>query len=115
MDAAPVLEASEEVFDPVSLSVEDGIVGKAPLVVAVRGNAGSDPAGTEGLSEPVAVIGPVGEQDGSVRQIRSQNPGADMIVALTFGEEQAQGSTPPIAQDVQLGRQPTPTASDSAG
>ena len=115
VDASPVLEASEEVFDSVALSVEDGVVGESSLVVAVRGDAGRDAAVVEGLTEPVAVIGAIGEQDGRLGQVRRQGPGADVIVALSFGEEQAQGSPPTIAQDVQFAGQPAPAASDSAG
>lgn len=98
-----------------ALSVEDGVVGEPSLVVAVRGDAGRDAAVVEGLTEPVAVIGAIGEQDGRLGQVRRQGPGADVIVALSFGEEQAQGSPPTIAQDVQFAGQPAPAASDSAG
>ena len=115
MDASPVFEASEEIFDPVSLAIEDGVVGKTAFVVAVRGNAVGDAAGVEGLAEPVAVIGAIGEQDGGLGQVRGQGPGADVIVALSFGEEQAQGSSPAIAQDVQLAGQAASAPSDSAG
>ncbi len=98
-----------------SLAVEDGIVGKASFVVAVRGDAGRDASGVEGLAEPVAVIGPIGEQDGRLGQVGRQSPGTDMIVALAFGEKQAQGSSPAIAQDVQLAGQAASAPPDSAG
>ena len=115
VDTPPVFEASEEVFDPVPLPVEGGVVGKASLVVAVRGDACGDAASIEGLSEPVTVIGSIGEQDGCLGQVGGQGPGADMVVALPFGEKEAQGATPAIAQHVQLAGQAAPAASDSAG
>ena len=115
MDASPVFEASEEIFDPVSLAIEDGVVGKTAFVVAVRGNAVGDAASVEGLAEPVTVVGPIGEQDSRVGQARCQGPGPDVVVALSFGEEEAQGAAPAIAQDVQLAGQAAPASSDSAG
>ena len=115
MDASPVFEASEEIFDPVSLSVEDGIVREAAFVVAMGRDAGGDAACVEGLAEPVAVVGPIGEQDSRVGQARCQGPGPDVVVALSFGEEEAQGAAPAIAQDVQLAGQAASAPSDSAG
>lgn len=115
VDTAPVLEPGEEVFDPVPLAVEDWIVREASLVVAMGGDAGGDASGVEGLPEPVAVIGAIGEQDGGLGQVRCQSPGADMVVALTFGEQETQRTPPAITQDVQLAGQAAPAASDSAG
>ncbi len=77
-----------------SLPVEDGIVGKAAFVVAMGGDACGDASGVEGLAEPVTVIGAIGEQDGRLGQVRRQGLGTDMVVALSFGEEQAQGGAP---------------------
>jgi hypothetical protein len=114
VDASPVFESSEHVLDAVPLSIEHGIVGQAGLAFCVRRDAGHDPALVEGFAEPVAVIGSIGEQDVSLGQQGFQCLGANMIVALAFGEMKPQGAAATIAHDMELGRQPASAAPDTS-
>lgn len=60
--APPVLDASEDIFDLVSLAVEVFVIGKLDLTVAHRRDARIDTALDEGVAETVAVIASVADQ-----------------------------------------------------
>ena len=62
VDAPPIFEASEHVFDLVALSVEDGVIGDGDLPIGFRGNTGGDAALCEGGAEPIGVVALVGEK-----------------------------------------------------
>ena len=59
VDASPVLEFAEHVFDSVALFVEDGVVGDRGSAVRFGGDAGGDFAVRERLTEPIGVIVPI--------------------------------------------------------
>ena len=67
VDAPPVFEACEHVFDPVALPVEDGIVFVPCAVLGVRRNARCDAPFGQRLSEGRGTVGPVGEQEAGGR------------------------------------------------
>ena len=52
VDAAPVLEASEEIFDFVALPIEVFVVAILDFVAAMRRDAGGDASLGEGFAEP---------------------------------------------------------------
>jgi hypothetical protein len=56
VDAPPVFEAAEHVFDSVALFVKDGVIRDRDLPVGFRGDAGGDAALGEGGAEPVGVV-----------------------------------------------------------
>ena len=58
MDAPPVFEAREHVFDLVALFVEDGVMRDRGFAVGFGRNAGGDAALGEGGAEPVGVVNP---------------------------------------------------------
>ena len=62
MDAAPVLEPAEHVFDLVALMVEDFIVVDLDFAVGLWRNARRNRASGEGLAKPFCVITLVAKQ-----------------------------------------------------
>ena len=62
VDAPPIFEPAEHVFDLVTLLVEDGVMGDRDLPVGFRGNAGFHAPLGEGCAEPVGVVTLVGQQ-----------------------------------------------------
>jgi hypothetical protein len=62
VDAPPIFDAPEHVFDFVALLVEDGIIGDGDLPVGFRGDAGGDATLCEGGAEPIGVVALVGEE-----------------------------------------------------
>ena len=56
VDAAPIFEPPEHVFDSVTLFVEDGVVGDGDLSIGFRGDAGGEAALCEGGAEPIGVV-----------------------------------------------------------
>jgi hypothetical protein len=62
MDAPPVFEPSEHVFDFVALFVEDGVLGDGDLPIGFRGDADGDAALCESGAQPIGVIAFVGEK-----------------------------------------------------
>ena len=61
VDAPPVFEAPEHVFDSVALFVEDGVMRNRGFAVGFRRDAGGDAALGEGGAEPVGIVTLVGE------------------------------------------------------
>ena len=62
MDAAPVLEFAEHVLDPMTLAIEGRVVRDRDFTVGLRRDAGDDATLGQGVTEPVGIIAPVGEQ-----------------------------------------------------
>ena len=56
VDAPPVFEAPEHVFDLMALFVEDGVMRDRGFAVGFGRNAGGDAALGEGGAEPVGVV-----------------------------------------------------------
>src|SRR5271156_5866373 len=56
VDAPPIFEATKHVFDPVTLFVEDGVIGDGDLPIGFRGDAGGEAALGEGSAEPIGVV-----------------------------------------------------------
>ena len=90
-DAPPVLEFSEHAFDLVSLAIEGfatGVFGFAPLM---GWDAGLYAFCRERVSELIAVITFVANENGGLRQGRKDQPCALVVVHLPLGEQQNQG------------------------
>ena len=64
VDAAPVLESAEHVFDLVALFIEDGVMGDRELAVGFRGDAGFEATLGKGCAQPIGVVAFVGEERG---------------------------------------------------
>ncbi len=62
VDAPPVLESAEHVFDLVALAIERIVVLDWDLAVELGGYAGGNAPGGDGLAEPVGVVTSVAEQ-----------------------------------------------------
>ena len=62
VDAAPIFESPEHVFDFVALLVEEGVIGDRDLPIGFRGDAGGDAALCEGGAEPIGIVALVGEK-----------------------------------------------------
>ena len=69
MDAPPVFDSPEHVFDFVALFVEDGVIGDHGSAVGFRRNAGCDAALGEGGAEPIGVVTLVGQELGMAGNI----------------------------------------------
>jgi hypothetical protein len=69
MDAPPVFDSPEHVFDFVALFVEDGVTGDRGFPVGFRRNAGCDAALGEGGAEPIGVVTLVGQELGMAGSI----------------------------------------------
>lgn len=61
-DPSPVLDAGEEVLDPVALLVEFAIVARGVPAPAPGRDAGGNPLVLKGLEEPVGIIALVGQE-----------------------------------------------------
>jgi hypothetical protein len=90
VDAPPIFEASEHVFDPVTLPVEDGIVFVLCAVPGVRRDARGDTSLGQRLPEGGGTVGPIGEQEAGGRQVLKDSSGGLMIVGLSLGQVQEQ-------------------------
>lgn len=115
VDASPVLEACEHVFDAVALPEEDRVIGILYLAKRMRRDAGVDTALGEGLAEPTAVIGPIAKQDAALGHGGHDRFGTLMVVALAFGEMEPKRTPPAIADHMELGRQAAPATPDTSG
>ena len=62
VDAPPIFEPCEHVFDFVALLVEDGVKGDGDLPIGFRRDADGDAALCEGGAEPIRVVALVGEK-----------------------------------------------------
>ncbi len=62
VDAPPVFETAERVFDFVALFLEQGVIGDRDFAVGFGRNAGGDVALGEGGAEPVGVVTLVGQE-----------------------------------------------------
>jgi hypothetical protein len=61
VDAPPIFEPSEHVFDFVALLVEEGVIGDGDLPIGFRRDADGDAALCQGGAEPIRVVALVGE------------------------------------------------------
>jgi hypothetical protein len=62
VDATPIFEAPEHVFDLVALLIEEGVIGDGDLPIGFRGDAGGDAALCQGGAEPIGVVALVGKK-----------------------------------------------------
>ena len=103
--ATPVFQSAERVLDPVTLPIEDLVVGQGDLPVSGRWNAGLDSTVAQPFPEPVAVVSAIAEQLARRREHREQEGGALVVVHLPFGEHHNDRPTVSVADRVELGVQ----------
>ena len=115
VDAAPILEACEQVLDLVALAVEDRIVGVLDAVAGMGRNAGCDAALDECLSEGDGAEGSVGQHVAGWRQVLDHCGSGLVIIDLPFAQMQQQRASLAIADHLQLGGQAASAASDTSG
>jgi hypothetical protein len=115
MDASPVLDAAEHVFDFVSLPVEELVVFDGLFSVRLWGNAGLDTLDGEGVAEPVGVVTFVAEQGFGAGKGVEHKGGPFEITQLSLCEQQDKRPSPPIADGVEFGVQPAFSAPDTLG
>ena len=88
-DAAPVLEATEGILDPVALAVEDGVVGDGHLAVGLGGEAGGDALVGERPAEPVGIGAAVGRERPGLGQRGQHRPGTRVVAGLAGRQDPA--------------------------
>lgn len=95
MDASPILDPTEHVFDFVALFVEDLVVVDLDFPVGFWGDARGDIALGESLAEPVGVITLVTEQDLGFGELVDHQGGPLIVAHLALAEQHDQ--RPPLA------------------
>ena len=83
--------------------------------VGFRWDAGLDLPICKGVSQPVGIVAPVGQERLRRGQAREQRRGAGVVTDLACGQKQAAGATFAVADSVQFRVQPTLGASDMPG
>ena len=102
VDASPVLDFGEQVFDQVPLFVDRFVVVILDLAVGFWRDAGGDAARGQSAAEPVAVIAFIAQQFlGAWQGIEQQNS-ALMVAHLSFGEHHYDGPPFAVADCMQL-------------
>src|SRR3569623_1597895 len=87
VDAPPVLEPAERIFDLVPLAIENAVMFDRLCAVGPRWDAGRDTPGRERLAEPVGVVALVAKQLLRGWQ-RIDHQGRALIIAhLAFAEQ----------------------------
>ena len=114
-DAPPVLEFPEHAFDLVSLVIEGFAIGVFSFTSLTGWDAGLHAFCCECVSELIAVIPFVANENGGLRQGRKDQLCALVVIHLPLGEQQNQGQAVLIHHGVKLGIQTTPGAPDTAG
>ena len=115
VDAAPVLEACEEVLDLVSLPIQDWVVAVLDAVLSVRRDARGNTTLLECVAEGDGTVGPVGEQMAGWGQVLEQCCGTPVVAGLALHQIQQQRAPLAIADHLQLGGQAASAASDTSG
>lgn len=85
VDAPPVFEFAEHVFDLVPLSVECLIVGNLDFPVYSWGDTGFDAALAQGIAEPVGIVTLVSQERLGRGQRRQQGRRTGVIADLACG------------------------------
>ena len=112
MDAAPVLEACEQVLDPVALAIEDRIIAVPDPMLGMGWNAGGDAALDERLAEGGGTVGSVGQQGVGGRQVFDHCGSGLVIIGLPLAQMQQQRASLAIADHLQLAGR---TGADGSG
>lgn len=115
MDAAPVLQACEEVLYPMALAVEDRIVVVLDAMARMWRDARCDAAFCERLAQGGGTVGTVGQQVFGWRQGFDHCGSGLVIIGLPFAQMQQQRASLAIADHLQLGGQAASAASDTSG
>ena len=90
-DAPPVLEFSEHAFDLVSLTIEGFAIGVFGFTPLTGWDTGLHVFRRERLSERIAVIAFVANENGGLRQGRKDQLCALVVIHLSLCEQQNQG------------------------
>jgi hypothetical protein len=101
-DATPVLEAREQVLDPVTLLVEFPVVAGGGLAPAPGRDAGGNSRVLKGLAEPVGIVALVGQERPCGQESIQQGRRTSRVPHLAGRQEEGQRPTQPAAAHVQL-------------
>ena len=115
VDAAPVLDAAEHVFDFVALPVKQLVIIVLDFAVFERRDTGDDIAIDERRAKAVAVITLVADQHLDLREPIKQDGRAPMVADLACGKHQNEWPALAVADGVELGVQPAFGAADMSG
>ena len=83
--------------------------------VEFRWDAGLDLAICKGVSQPVSIVAPVGQERLCRGQARQKSRGAGVVADLACGQKKAAGAAFAVADSVQFRVQPALGASDMPG
>jgi len=114
VDAPPVLEFAERVFDLVALAIEGGVVRDRHLSVGLRRDAGSDATLGQGMAEPVGIVAPIGERGLGLEERIDHQRGTLVVAHLPFAEQHYQRAAFANADRMQLGVQAAFGAPDTS-
>ena len=104
-DAASMFELIEEALDEIALAVEDLAVASRHSAAAGCRNASANAALAQDVSEPVGVVGLVGDQAAMDGYHVEQAAGGAEIVCLAGGQGQADRQAASIDHRMDFGRQ----------
>lgn len=116
MDASPIFEACEEIFDFVALPVEGFVEVSREYPALSRRDTGGNAFGFQGSAVFVAVIAFVADHHArSLGKRRIKQLCADMIAHLAFGQTQRNGPALAITHSMEFGVQAAFGAPDTSG
>lgn len=114
-DGAVVLQLVEEAFDEVPVAIQEGAEGRLPLAVRLRLDVRPGPPLGEAVTQGVAVVGTVGEQDLPLAEVAQHVGGAPAVVRLALGELQRDRRPLGIDERMDFGRQAVARATHATG
>ena len=113
-DVPELLEFSDASFDEVALLVCPLRVRGGVSAIALGRNAGLASLVLDDLSDPVGVIGTIGEHDSPSGQVVEKKLRHRRVVGLSWGEFELHRQAIADDADVQLGRQSSTTSTDTS-
>jgi hypothetical protein len=113
-EAPEVLDAIEEPFDAIARSIEYRAEAGFPAAVHHRRDVGRGANGFDLPTQPVGVVGFVGQDDRAFVQVPKQSLGDRAVTRLTGRQDEFERQTIGVDKGVNLGRQPTTRAAHTA-
>ena len=115
VDASPVLEAGEQVFNLVALPIEQPIIAMLDAVLRMGWDTWRDALIGQSLPKGSGAVSPVSQQEAGGRKLFENGGRSPVVVRLPFGQMQEQRSAFGVAHYLQLGCQAASAASDTSG
>jgi hypothetical protein len=110
-----MFELAEESFDEISVAVQEAGKGRDVLAPWHRLDVGPSPTFSQIVSQPVTVIGPVGQQDLTLAEIAKHIDGAGSVVGLSLSQFECDWQAVGVYQGMDFGRQAAPRATHATG